>query len=88
MPKLTISLTKWAISRAVHIWITSRINFKKLIKPQSSSAVLKDKYTKLKWEKNEPKAIPHNIFSFTVDVDSFSTMLYCLKQIKHVGFKI
>lgn len=71
MPKLTILLSKQSISEAIHIWITSRFNFKGLMKSQSSNAVLKDEYIKLKWEKNEPKAILHNICSFTVDVDMF-----------------
>lgn len=70
MPKLTLSLAKFAISQAIHIWITSGFNLKELMKPPSSNAVLKDKDTKLKWEKNEPKAILHNICSFTVDVDT------------------
>lgn len=71
MPKLTILLAKWAMSQAIHIWITSRFNFKEMMKSQSSKAVLKDKYTKVKRGENEPKAILYNIFSFTVDVDMF-----------------
>lgn len=58
------------------------------MKSQWSNSVLKDKYTKLKWEKNEPKAILHSICSFTdIMWTCFSTMLCCLKQIKHVRFK-
>lgn len=65
-----ISLAKWAISQAIRIWITSR--FKELMTSQSSSAALKDKCTKLKWEKMNPKpAIPHKTFWFTVDVGMF-----------------
>ena len=71
MPKLTLSLAKQAIRQAIYIWITRRFNFKELMKSQSSNAVLKDKCTKLKWGKNEPKAILYNICSFTVDVDTF-----------------
>lgn len=69
MPKLTILLAKWAMSQAIHIWITSRFNLKDMMKSQSSKAVLEDKYTKVKWRENEPKSILYSIFSFTVDVD-------------------